>query len=107
MIKKLLTLFAGVALVAPMALAQVDTGTSSGAVALDRARSGPVAVASTPTTTETVTVSDGKSLSKKVVVEEEAEKLVVGQRLHRMGQPLHVPRRQHPRQWPWYLLARR
>ena len=74
MIKKLLTLFAGAALVAPMALAQVDTGTSSGAVALDRARSGPVAVASTPATTETVAVSDGKSLNKKVVIEEEAEK---------------------------------
>ncbi|MFZ9931800.1 MAG: hypothetical protein ACO3G9_01190 [Chthoniobacterales bacterium] len=74
MIKKLLTLFAGVALVAPMASAQVETGTSAGAAALDRSRSAPVSAGETAATTETVVVSDGKSLNKKIVIEEEPEK---------------------------------
>jgi hypothetical protein len=73
MIKKLFTLLTGALLAAPLALAQVETGTSAGAMALDRARSAPVS-AGGPTTEATVTVVDGKSMNKEVVLVEEDEK---------------------------------
>ena len=70
--KKLIALIAGVLLAAPLAQAQVETGTSGGAQALDQARSG--AISAGRTTTENVTVTDYKAGSKEVVVVEEDEK---------------------------------
>lgn len=76
MIKKILTLMAGVVLSAPMAMAQNEIGSSPGAAALSRARSAPVSAGATAetTVTETVVVSDGKSLSKEIIIEEEVDK---------------------------------
>lgn len=70
--KKLIALIAGVLVAAPLAQAQVETGTSAGAQALDMARSAPISAGRT--TTETVTVTDYKAGSKEVVVVEEDEK---------------------------------
>ncbi|MEX1044817.1 MAG: hypothetical protein WEC73_01705 [Chthoniobacterales bacterium] len=73
MIKKLITLLTATALVAPAVFAQIETGTDAGQMALDRARSAPIS-AGGPTTDVTVTVSDGKTLGKEVVIIEEDEK---------------------------------
>ena len=73
MIKKFLTVLTGVLLAVPLAQAQVQTGTSEGQIALDRARSGPIS-AGGPTTEATVSVVDGKSMNKEVVIVEEDEK---------------------------------
>jgi hypothetical protein len=71
--KKLIALFASALLAAPLAQAQTETGTSSGARALDQARSG--AISAGRTTTETVTVTDYKTASgKEIVVVEEEDK---------------------------------
>jgi hypothetical protein len=71
--KKVLALIATLLLAAPLAQAQTETGTSAGALALDRARSAPIS-AGGPTTEATVSVVDGKSMNKEVVVVEEEDK---------------------------------
>jgi len=71
--KKLLALIASSLLAAPLVQAQVETGTTSGEMAMDRARSAPIS-AGGPTTEATVTVVDGKSMNKEVIVIEEEEK---------------------------------
>jgi len=73
MIKRILMLFTVAAFAAPFVTAQVETGTAAGQVALDRARSGPIS-AGGPTTDVNVTISDGKSFGKDVVIIEEDEK---------------------------------
>lgn len=71
--KKIIALIASALLAAPLAMAQVETGTSAGAEALDQARSG--AISAGRTTAETVTVTDYKTASgKEVVVVEEEDK---------------------------------
>jgi len=70
MIKKFITLLTATALVAPAVMAQVETGTAAGQIALDRARSGPIS-AGGPTTDVNVTVGSGKSFKDVVVVEED------------------------------------
>ncbi len=70
--KKVIALIAGV-LLAPLAQAQTETGTSAGAEALDISRSG--AISAGRATAETVTVTDYKTTSgKEVVVVEEEDK---------------------------------
>jgi hypothetical protein len=68
--KKIIALIASALLAAPLAMAQVETGTSAGAQALDRARSAPISAGRAPTT---VTVTDYKTAGGKdiVVIEEE------------------------------------
>jgi hypothetical protein len=70
--KKTLALLLGALMAVPLAQAQVETGTSSGARALDQARSQPISAGSTQT--ENVTVAAGQVGSKEVVVVEEEEK---------------------------------
>ncbi len=71
--KKIIALIASALLAAPLARAQVETGTSAGAEALDQARSG--AISAGRTTAETVTVTDYKTASgKEVAVVEEEDK---------------------------------
>jgi len=71
--KKIIALIAGALLAAPLAMAQVQTGTSAGAEALDQARSG--AISAGRTTAETFTVTDYKTASgKEVTVVEEEDK---------------------------------
>lgn len=70
--KKTLALLLGALLAVPLAQAQVETGTSGGAQALDEARSG--AISAGRTQTENVTVAAGQVGSKEVVVVEEDEK---------------------------------
>ncbi len=71
--KKIIALIASALLAAPLAMAQVETGTSAGAEALDQARSG--AISAGRTTAETVTVTDYKTASgKEVTVVEEEDK---------------------------------
>jgi hypothetical protein len=71
--KKIIALIASALLATPLAMAQVETGTSAGAQALDMARSGPISAGRT--TSETVTVSDYKTAGgKEIVVVEEDEK---------------------------------
>jgi hypothetical protein len=71
--KKIIALIASALLAAPLAMAQVETGTSAGAEALDQARSG--AISAGRTTAETVTVTDYKTASgKEVVVVAEEDK---------------------------------
>jgi len=62
----------GALLAVPLAQAQVETGTSGGARALDEARSG--AISAGRTTTENVSVAAGQVGSKEVVVVEEEDK---------------------------------
>jgi len=64
--KKIIALIASALLAAPLAIAQVETGTSAGAQALDRARSAPISAGRT----QDVTVSAYKT-SAGVVIEEE------------------------------------
>jgi len=64
--KKIIALLASALLAAPLAIAQVETGTSAGAQALDRARSAPISAGRT----EDVTVSAYKT-SQGIVIEEE------------------------------------
>ncbi len=71
--KKLLALIATSLLAIPLAQAQTETGTSAGQMALDEARSQPIS-AGGPTVPATVTVVDGKSMNKEVVVVEEDDK---------------------------------
>ena len=71
--KKILALIATLLLAAPLAQAQTETGTSAGQIALDRARSAPIS-AGGPTTEATVSVVDGKSMGKEVVIVEEDDK---------------------------------
>ncbi len=73
MIKKLTVLFAGSVLAIQFAGAQIETGTSSGAQALDRARSAPVAPNAAPEE-EVVVVYDAKGV-KEVFIEEVPEKM--------------------------------
>ena len=71
--KKIIALFVGVLLAAPLAQAQTETGASAGQQALDEARSGVISAGRT--TTERVTVTDYKTTSgKEVAVVEEEEK---------------------------------
>jgi hypothetical protein len=70
--KKTLAILLGALLAVPLAQAQVETGTSGGAQALDEARSG--AISAGRTTTENVSVAAGQVGSKEVVVVEEDEK---------------------------------
>ncbi len=71
--KKIIALIASALLAAPLAMAQVETGTSAGAQALDTARSQPISAGRT--TAETVTVTDYKTSSgKEVAVVEEEDK---------------------------------
>ena len=68
--KNIIALIASALLATPLAMAQVETGTSAGAEALDMARSAPISAGRT--TSETVTVTDYKTASgKEVVVVEE------------------------------------
>ena len=70
--KKIIALIACALLATPLAMAQVETGTSSGAQALDRARSAPISAGRAPTT---VSVTDYKSVGgKDIVVIEEDDK---------------------------------
>jgi hypothetical protein len=70
--KKIIALIACALLTAPLAMAQVETGTSAGAQALDRARSAPISAGRAPTT---VSVTDYKSVGgKDIVVIEEDDK---------------------------------
>ena len=71
--KNIIALIASALLATPLAMAQVETGTSAGAEALDMARSAPISAGRT--TSETVTVTDYKTASgKEVVVVEEEDK---------------------------------
>ena len=71
--KKIIALFVGMLLAAPLAQAQVETGTTAGARTLDEARSGVISAGRT--TTDTITVTDYKTTSgKEVTVVEEEEK---------------------------------
>jgi len=71
--KKIIALITSALLAAPLAMAQVETGTSAGAQALDRARSAPISAGRT--TSGTVTLTDYKTASgKEVVVVEEDDK---------------------------------
>jgi hypothetical protein len=71
--KKIIAMFVGLLLAIPLAQAQIETGTSAGAQALDQARSGVISAGRT--TTETVTVTDYKTASgKEIVVVEEEDK---------------------------------
>lgn len=70
--KKTLALLLGALLAVPLAQAQVETGTSGGAQALDEARSG--AISAGRTQTENVTVAAGQVGSEEVVVVEEEDK---------------------------------
>ena len=70
--KKIIALIAGALLAAPLAHAQIDTGTSAGQRALDEARSGVANADIAPTS---VTVTDYKTASgKEVAVVEEEDK---------------------------------
>jgi len=70
--KKIIALIACALLTAPLAMAQVETGSSAGAQALDRARSAPISAGRAPTT---VTVTDYKTAGgKEIVVIEEEDK---------------------------------
>jgi hypothetical protein len=70
--KKIIALIACALLATPLAMAQVETGTSAGAQALDRARSAPISAGRAPTT---VSVTDYKSVGgKDIVVIEEDDK---------------------------------
>ena len=72
--KKIIAWIAGALLAAPLAMAQVETGTSSGQEALDEARSGVISAGRT-TAPQSVTVSDYKTASgKEVTVVEEEDK---------------------------------
>jgi len=64
--KKIIALIACALLTAPLAMAQVETGTSAGAQALDRARSAPISAGRT----QDVTVSAYKT-SDAIIIEEE------------------------------------
>jgi hypothetical protein len=70
--KKLFVLITSVLLAAPLAQAQVETGTSAGQQALDESRS--QAISAGRTQTENVSVAAGQVGSKEVVVVEEDEK---------------------------------